>query len=219
MKQTSTLGKLFVLVAILVVPSLAYLLMTTGKNNFKKLPYLWPQSLDAKGDTIYQTIPPFSFTNQEGNTITEKDLEGKIYVAAFFFASCQGTCPKITTQLARVQERFKAVRDLRILSFTVDPDRDSVKALEEYGMKFMVKPGKWHLLTGEKNKLYELATKGFFANAGEGMEGTEEFIHTENVMLIDKERKVRGMYTGTDPKEIERLMDEITVLLTEYKGK
>jgi protein SCO1/2 len=219
MKKASFTGKLFVLLAILVLPSLAYLLMTTGQNNFKKLPYLWPQSVDEKGDTVFQTIPPFSFVDQNGNTVSDKDLEGKIFIASFFFASCQGPCPKITTQLARVQERYKAVRDLRILSFTVDPERDSVNALGEYGRKFMVNPRKWSLLTGDKKEIYDLAMKGFFANAGEGMSGTADFIHTENVMLIDKEKKVRGMYSGTDPKEIDRLMDEVTVLLTEYKTK
>lgn len=219
MKKASTLGKLFVLLAILVLPSMAYLLMTTGHNNFKKLPYLWPQSVNANGDTVFQSIPPFSFTNQKGNLISDKDLEGKIYVASFFFASCKGPCPKITTQLARVQDRFKAVRDLKIISFTVDPKRDSIAALDEYAKKFMVNPNKWSLLTGDKKQIYELAMKGFFANAGEGISGNEDFFHTENVMLIDKEKKVRGLYLGTEPKEIDRLMDEIVVLLTEYKGR
>lgn len=218
MKKASTLGKLFVLLAILVFPSMAYLLMTTGHNKFKKLPYLWPQSVNEKGDTVFQSIPSFSFTNQKGNIFSDKDLEGKIYVASFFFASCKGPCPKITTQLARVQEKFKAVRDLKIISFTVDPQRDSVAALNDYGKKFMVNPNKWSLLTGDKKDIYELAMKGFFANAGEG-NANDDFFHTENVMLIDKERKVRGLYLGTDPKEIDRLMDEIVVLLTEYKGK
>ncbi len=220
MKKASLTGKTFILLAILVMPSLAYLFMTTGTNRFKKLPYFGPkEELNAKGDTLYHSIPAFSFTDQNGNVVSDKDLDGKIYVAGFFFASCQGTCPKITNQLFRVQDRFKAVRDLKILSFTVDPQRDSVAALDAYGKKFMVNPKKWFLLTGEKAKIYELAMKGYFANAGAGIKGTEDFMHTENVLLIDKEKHIRGIYEATNPKEVDRLMDEITVLLTEYKSK
>ena len=123
----------------------------------------------------------------------------------------------MTAQLYRVQEKFPAQRDLRLLSFTVDPARDSVAALQVYAKKNMVNPMKWKLLTGNKKELYDIARTSFFAVTSEGDGGPDDFIHTDKMVLIDKDKRIRGIYDGTEPLEIDRLIDEIKVLLVEYK--
>jgi protein SCO1/2 len=220
MKKLPAAYKAIIILAILILPSVAYVYLSTGKHHYKKLGIYGPKDdIDANGDTVYHVIPPFSFTNQEGESISDKDLEGKIYVASYFFASCKGICPKINGELQRVQEKFKANRFVKIVSFTVDPEHDSVPVLAEYGRRNLVKPGKWHLLTGDKKEIYTLAKKGFLASALEQEDKIPAFIHSEFLVLVDKEKHIRGMYDGTKPDEVKRLMDEIVVLLLEYKEK
>jgi protein SCO1/2 len=218
-KNPVSIKKALILFAILLCPSIAYMLLTTGKNNFKHLPIYGPKELSATNDTIYHTVSGFSLINQLGNKVTEKELDGKIYVADFFFASCKGTCPKMTGQLQRVQTKYAALRDLRIVSFSVDPVRDSVPALAAYAKQNMVNPRKWNLLTGDKKSIYDLARNDYYIVASEGNGGPEDFVHSEKVVLVDKEKHIRGYYDGTDPLEIDRLIDEIQVLKAEYHEK
>jgi protein SCO1 len=223
--QNKNFKKGLILFAVLVLPSIAYLLLSTGKHRFKHLPFYGPREADLSKmsgnvpDTIYHTIPDFSLYNQEGKKVSLAAFENKFLVVNFFFATCPGICPKMTSQLYRVQKKFPAMRDLRILSFSVNPEHDSVPVLRDYGRKHMINPTKWHLLTGDKKQIYDLARKGFFLDAGEGNGSTEDFIHSEQVALVDKDRRIRGYYDGTNAKEIDRLMDEIKVLSQEYKEK
>lgn len=208
-----------ILFVILVLPSIAYLLLSSGRNHFKHLPIYGPKDVNEKGDTIYHTIPDFQFINQEGKTITQKDLEGKIFVADFFFATCPSICPKMSSQLQRVQKMFEAEWGLKILSHTVNPEKDSVAALAEYGKRFMVNPRKWYLVTGDKKAIYDLARTGYFITAREGDGGPDDFIHSEKFVLVDKEKRIRGYYDGTDSTSVNTLIDEIKVLLAEYNEK
>ena len=217
MKSVPSWVKGLVLFTILVIPSLSYLFLITGKNNFKHLEIFGPRDLDSKGDTIYHTIPDFSFTNQEGKTITKKDLEGKIYVANFFFATCPTICPKMSMQLQRVQTEFAAQRELKIISHTVNPEKDTVEALAAYGKKFMVNPSKWYLVTGNKKEIYDVAIKGYFLPTEDEGGGPDNFTHSEKLVLVDKEKRIRGYYDGTNQASVDTLMDEIKVLLLEYK--
>jgi len=212
-----SIKKALILFAILIFPSIAYILITTGKNNFKHLPYFGPKELAANGDTIYHSVKSFKMTNQEGEVISDKDFEGKITVVNFFFASCQTICPKMTGQLQRVQDKFAALRDLKIISFTVDPERDSVKALAAYGKQNLVRPRKWSLLTGKMEDIADLARNSYFAVLVNSSDSNSVDIdHSEKVVLVDKERHIRGIYDGTSKIEIDRLIDEIQVLKAEY---
>jgi protein SCO1/2 len=174
------------------------------------------RELSDKGDTIYHTLPPFRFVNQRGDTITEAVAEGKFIVAEYFFTTCQTICPIMANHLEIVQEEFKNDPLVVILSHTVDPEHDSVSVLSEYAQLHKVMPEKWHLLTGDKKALYDQARHGYLISALTGDGGPEDFIHSEKLVLIDKDKRIRGFYDGTDTKDVTRLMHEIEVLKFEY---
>jgi protein SCO1 len=190
-----------------------------AKNSatFKTLPYFGPKEAKAPGDTLYHVIPSFSLINQDGKTFTDKDLEGKIYVADFFFVTCKTICPKMTASLFVVQDKLKHIKDFAILSHTVDPESDSVPVLKDYAMKVHAMPGVWNFVTGNKKEIYDLARYGYYVNALEGDGGPDDFIHSELFILVDKEKHIRGIYDGTKVADIERLVDEVTVLETQYR--
>ena len=220
-------GRILVVLGILFIPAIAYYLISRGKNNFKKLEIYGPREVlaprDSNGlkvvDTLYHTIPAFRFTDQFGRTVSDSDLAGSIYVADFFFTSCKSICPEMSEQLRSLQTRFQPDTLFKIVSFSVDPLRDSVPALREYAMKYNAIPGKWYFLTGDKDKLYDLARNGFFLAAIQGSKNSDDFNHSEQLVLIDREKRIRGYYDGTDPREVDRLKDEILVLEWEYKNE
>lgn len=175
----------------------------------------WIAKTDINYEAIHQ-IPSFSFTNQNGETVTEKTVENKIYVADFFFTKCGSICPKMTTNMGLLQDKFRNDKDILLLSHTVTPEWDSVPVLKEYAKNKGVISGKWHLLTGNKEEIYALAKKQYFAGDTVGYYQTgNEFLHTENFILVDKKRRIRGVYNGTLPLEIERLSDDILELKKE----
>ena len=165
----------------------------------------------------YHKIADFSLTNQNGETITQKDYEGKIYVADFFFTTCQTICPIMTKNMHEVQKQFIADNEVMLLSHSVTPDIDTVEQLQRYAKEKLVNPTKWNLVTGDKKQIYELARKSYLAVKDDGNGGPFDMIHTENFMLIDKERQIRGFYDGTNLEEIERLLQDINVLKASYK--
>jgi protein SCO1/2 len=175
----------------------------------------WISKNDKAYSSIHQ-IPPFSFINQNSETITEKTVENKIYVTDFFFTKCGSICPKMTTNMGFLQTKFMNDKDVMLLSHTVTPEWDSVPVLKEYAKNKGVISGKWHLLTGNKDEIYSLAKKQYFAGDTIGYYQTgNEFLHTENFILVDKKRRIRGVYNGTLPLEIERLSDDILELKKE----
>ena len=165
----------------------------------------------------YHKIADFSLTNQNGEIITQVDYKNKIYVADFFFTTCQTICPIMTKNMHEVQKTFITDKDVMILSHTVTPDIDSVAQLKKYAKEKNVNASKWNLVTGDKKQIYDLARKSYLAVKDDGDGGPFDMIHTENFMLIDKERQIRGFYDGTDMKEIERLIDDIKTLKASYK--
>ncbi len=173
----------------------------------------------SEDDTAYKNIhriPVFSFTDQDGKIVTEKTVEGKIYVADFIFTRCGSICPKMTTNMALIQSVFKNNDEVLLLSHSVTPEMDSVPALKKYAEAKGVISGKWHLLTGKEEDIYALAKRQYFAGDTIGYYQTgNEFLHTENFILIDKFRRIRGVYNGTLPVEAERLIDDINTLLKE----
>lgn len=165
----------------------------------------------------YHTIADFSFTNQNGKIITQKDYEGKIYVADFFFTTCKSICPKMTTNLVDVQKAFLNNPKVKLLSFSVMPDIDSVSVLKEYAEINGVNDSKWNLVTGDKKAIYAMARKSFLAVKQGKPEELYDMVHTENFVLVDSKKRVRGFYDGTKKDDIQKLIEDIKWLLEDEK--
>lgn len=215
-------SKALILGILLLVPLLIFIFIGSfGEHHFtlrKYFPQLTPNGevlRDAKGDTLFQQIPDFQFTSQLHQPVGSKDLDGTIYVTDFFFATCPDICKEMSSQLVRVQEAFRDEPEVKIVSFTVNPEYDTPDVLKEYGERYGAKEGKWHFLTGDRDKIYALAKQGFFLPVMQ-VEGQQDFIHSEKFMLVDKDRYVRGIYNGTDREDVDRLIIEIKVLLDDY---
>jgi len=184
-----------------------------------ELPILTPADIDPDlVDTAMvnmdepHKIPDFQFWDQEGRIITAKSFDEKIYVADFFFTSCAGICPVLTKHMIKVQEAFANDSLVKIISHTVHPEKDSVAVLKEYGLLHGINSDKWHLLTGKKKDLYGIARKGYFAISKLEENMDNAFIHTENFILVDKDRHIRGIYNGTNSFEVTRLIEDIRLL-------
>jgi len=161
-------------------------------------------------------IQSFSLINQLGDTITESTFEGKIYVADFFFTTCMNICPKMSKQMDRAAKEFKDDKEVMFISHSVTPESDSVSVLAAYAELYGADPSKWMLVTGDKKEIYDLARKFYFAVTSNGKGDSTDFIHTENFVLIDKEKRIRGFYDGTSSKEVDQLIDDIRILQKEY---
>lgn len=159
-------------------------------------------------------IGGFSFTNQEGKTITNKDVEGKVYVAEYFFTTCTGICPKMNANMVKVYAAYKHEPRFRILSHTVDPETDSVPVLKKYAEEHGSDPANWWFVTGSKKELYKLARAGYMVDDGTNA-GDEDFVHTQWFSLVDGEGRVRGLYEGTKPNDVQKLITDIGRLLRE----
>ena len=158
------------------------------------------------------TIADFSFVNQNGKKITQKDYEGKVYVADFFFTTCGSICPKMTKNLAEVQAAIKNNPKVMLLSHTVFPETDSVPVLKEYALKHGVIDSKWNLVTGDKKEIYTMARKSYLAVKLGKHEELYDMVHTENFVLVDQKRRVRGFYDGTKKEDMARLIEDINFL-------
>ncbi len=212
---------LLILLFLLTFPSVLYVVLTTGKHNFIHLPYFGEKQIAANGkDTIYHAVPSFSFINQDRQIITDKNYEGKIYVADYFFTTCKSICPKMAGELQRVQDKFEYTKGLvQILSHTVNPENDSVPVLKAYAEMVYADTKMWNFVTGDKKALYDIARNGYLVNALEGDGGPDDFIHSELFILVDKEKHIRGIYDGTNIKAVNELLDDIKVLIAEYTIK
>ena len=165
----------------------------------------------------FHRVGSFSLTDQDGNHVTENDFKNKIYVTDFFFVTCPTICPKMTKQMNRVYDEFKENPSISFLSHTVMPEADSVPVLKEYAHQLGVTSAKWKFVTGDKKQIYDLARKTYFAAVTEGDGGVNDFVHTENFVLVDKEKRLRGFYDGTSKEDVDRLITDIYALLEEYK--
>ena len=163
----------------------------------------------------YHKISDFRLTNQNGKEITQADYNDKIYVADFFFTTCQDICPVMTKNMYQLQEELKNDNEVLLLSHTVIPEVDTVEQLKEYAIENNVDDSKWNLLTGDKKQIYELARKSYLAVEDNNF-NEFDMIHTENFMLIDKEKQIRGFYDGTNSEEINRLFKDIEILKQSY---
>ena len=165
------------------------------------------------------TIADFKLINQNGDTITNNEYEGKIYIADFFFTRCQNICIAMAYNMSELQEYYKNDDDILFLSHSVTPEIDSISVLKEYANNKGVIDGKWNVTTGRKKHIYELARKSYFAVLDEGNGDENDFIHTEQFILVDKERRIRGFYDGTDKNEMKKLKEDVVLLKEEYASK
>ena len=229
-----------ILIAALVVPALIFLYLKGFGENHYELPYMIPLTDSTTGnvmmrknpnpkwnqpkmDTVFHTIPAWKLTDENGKEFLGESLKGKIYVADFFFTRCGSICPKMSTELTRLQDTFSGEEEVQIASFSVDPVHDTPEILKEYAKKYDAKAGKWHFLTGTKTQIYPLAVKGYFIPVADASEydkavksPDETFIHSEKLILVDKEGHIRGFYDGTNKKDVDKLVLEIRVLLKIY---
>ena len=164
----------------------------------------------------YHTIADFSLTNQNGKTITQSDYKGKIYIADFFFTTCPTICPIMTKNMTKIQEKIIDDDNVMLLSHSVTPVIDSVAQLKKYALEKGVNDTKWNLVTGDKKHIYHLARKSYLAVKNDGDGGPFDMIHTENFILVDKERRIRGFYDGTNTEDIEKLLKDLDILKASY---
>ena len=160
----------------------------------------------------YHKVPDFKLVNQNGDTITQKDYEDKIYIADFFFTTCQGICPIMTDHMVKIQAEFKDDPEILLLSHSVTPEIDSVAQLKKYAEEKGVIDEKWNLVTGDKKQIYDLARKSYLVAKSQGNGGKYDMVHTENFALVDKNKQVRGFYDGTNPEAIEQLVEDVKLL-------
>ena len=213
--------KLF-LTIVIVLSAIILTLFYSALKPKKSLPIynpsmVNPELVDSTVQYIskYHAIADFSFTNQNGKIITQKDYDGKIYVADFFFTTCGSICPKMTTNLVEVQKAFINNPKVMLLSHTVFPETDNVAVLKEYAKKNGVIDSKWNLVTGDKKQIYSMARKSYLAVKLGKPEELYDMVHTENFVLVDSKRRVRGFYDGTKKEDIERLIEDINFLCTQ----
>jgi protein SCO1/2 len=200
---------------------LAVMALITFACNPKKeekkllLPVYGTKTVFTTGDTTYHVVKDFSLLNQYKEVVTQQATQNKIYVANFFFATCQSICPAMNSQLGRVQQAEKDDADFLILSHTVNPMHDTAEVLFEYAGKYGAQKNKWHFLTGDKKAIYTLAKQDYLVNALEDDGTPEGFIHSEALLLIDKQKRIRGIYDGTDSLQVNKLINDISILKTE----
>ena len=167
-------------------------------------------------DTVYHTIRDFSFTNQDGEEVTQDAFKDKIYIADFFFTTCPTICPIMKTQMLRVYGKFKDNPDVLILSHTIDPEYDSVAVLHEFAKKLGVSSDTWHFVTGDQDEIYDIGQNNYMVTAMEDEDEPGGYLHSGAFLLIDKSRRIRGIYDGTKSEKVDLLMLDIDKLLKEY---
>ena len=199
-------------------------LLTEAQTPEKKLPVYSPSMVseelveeEIRYVKKYHRINPFSMVNQNGETVTELDYLDKIYVADFFFTTCPNICPMMTANMLYIQEKLKE-DDIMLASFSVTPEIDTVEVLKEYSLDKGVNDEKWNLMTGDREQIYNLARKSFLVAKEDPLGGENQMIHTENFILVDKDKRIRGYYDGTNIEEMDRLLDDIKILLDSYES-
>jgi len=227
MNGISTTKKVLILVMILALPGFLYYLLTAeGKNRYMPLPFFGPKQLAKTShkfhgkvipDTIYHKLPDFKLVDQNGETITAKNFDNKIFVASFFYTHCPSVCNTINKNVNALLSDYAKNNMVCFASITVDPQRDSVSVLHKYSQQYRPPGIKWLFLTGDTSVIYPLARKGFLVDAVKI--DNDNFIYSDKLILIDKEKRIRGYYSGTSTNDITKLNDEIKVLIAEELRK
>ena len=197
---------------VFVLPIAVFAGINWYQKHLGKLPVFGEKKEAVK--TRYHQISNFALYNQDGEKTTTNHWQGRIVIADFFFTHCPVVCPAMTKNLKKIQDRFSN-EDVLINSFTVDPERDSIAQLKLYSSRFGINKANWQLLTGNKADIYRLARNSFMITATDGDLGSEDFIHSEKLVLIDKQKRIRGYYQGTNDEEIQQLIIDIKKLKDE----
>jgi len=205
----------FMVIFSAIILYIIYTLLTPPPS----LPVFQPTMVDAslvdsskQFEKKFHRIADFKLVNQNGDTITQADYKDKIYVADFFFTTCQTICPIMTDHMIQIQKKIMDDDKVKLLSHTVIPEIDTVAQLKRYAEEKGVNDSKWNLVTGSKKEIYDLARKSYLAVKTTGNGGKYDMIHTENFMLIDSKKRIRGFYDGTDPEAIDKLLEDIEIL-------
>ncbi len=209
------------LLLILVIPVFIYLFLQGFGSNSYAIPVFYENGVESSLEHCQFSegqhfIPDFEMISQDNETITADMMESKISVVDFFFTSCPDICPIMSSELERVNQIFKEKANVQILSFTVDPAFDTPEVLKAYAKEYRADPDQWTFLTGDKEDIYSLARCGFLLPVQDGDGSKADFIHSEKVILVDEQKRIRGYYDGTDREDIDRLITEINILLGSY---
>lgn len=208
---------------ILLLPVVVYLIFSSGKQGMPHVPIYYPEGVKSiivdgkeRVDTIYHTIAHFKFVDQNNDTVSSNSFDGKIYITNFFFATCPSICPKMMNQMQRVAKANAGKDDFAIISHTVNPGHDSVPVLHDYAEKIHADSKQWKLVTGSKKDIYDLAMDSYKLAVAEDPRAPGGFLHSELFVLIDKSKRVRGYYDGTDSVQVDKLLDDIQILRRGY---
>lgn len=196
------------------------ILTTACQQKEKQLPILGKKELVKNGssiDTVYQSIPDFEFIDQDSNTVTQKTLQGKIYIADFFFTTCPTICPIMKTQMLRVYEKYKGNPEVAFLSHTIDPKHDTVAVLKEFAERLGISSDQWRMVTGNREEIFEIAQSHYMVSASEDPSAPGGAVHSGAFILIDKQKRIRGYYDGTVKEEVDQLIHDLPLLLKEDK--
>ncbi|WP_170845605.1 SCO family protein [Parapedobacter composti] len=225
MGKTSGAKKIAILAAILVLPGfLYYLLEQKGENRYKNLPIYGEKTLTGTftkrmgkqvPDTLFHQIEPFSLVNQEGREVTALADDTTIAVVNFFYTRCNTFCTQLNNEMNRVAERFAENNMVRFYSLTVDTAYDKPQVLKDYASTYRPDTKKWHFLTGGKDDIHRIAREGFLVDAAQDTTQEARFIHSSSLILVDSQRRIRGYYDVSHKKEVDRLIDEIKLLLVQ----
>jgi protein SCO1/2 len=223
MKRVKSFKKTIILALILASPGFCYYLLTEqGKNRYKPLPIYGSKVLTGTvskvmgkevPDTLYHQLQDFRLRDQNGEEVTLDNFDKSIFITGFFYTNCASVCELMLQNLSKVAANYKKNDMVKFVSITVDPDRDSVYALKAYSQKYEATDKQWQFLTGDTSTIYNLARNGFLVNAVAGK--ADDFIYSEQFMLVDTHKRIRGYYNGTSKEDMVRLNDEIKVLIAE----
>ncbi|MGB3525653.1 MAG: SCO family protein [Flavobacteriales bacterium] len=214
-------GKKIILLLILLVLIPAALLIGKGsKSHYINLPYIGEREVNAPGDTTYFTVPPFNFIDENGQPFSDKDVEGKVVIADFFFTRCTSICPKMSIQMQQLQLQLDhpQYKDVLFLSHTVDPEHDTPEVLKAYAKRLEADPKRWKFLTGHAPDIYRQGNLGYLLSASADSSAAEQFVHSPQFVLVDKRHHIRGMYDGTNTDAMRDLMVDLKMLLQEEKA-
>lgn len=199
---------------------IALCIISCGQTSKKELPVYSPSDFNPElvdrklqNKSESHRVSSFELINQNGKLITEEDYKNKIYVVDFFFTSCPTICPVMANNMVKLQDEFKDNDEIKFLSISVTPEIDNIPVLRKYADEHGVIDTKWNITTGDKKHIYELARKSYFAVVEQGDGGLQDFIHTPNFILVDKRKQIRGVYDGTADEEINRLTDDLKILI------
>lgn len=201
---------------LLSITLLGMLMLVSCKG--EKLPYLGVHDIDPETqDTIFHSVQPFSFINQNKEVITENSLIDKITIVDFFFSTCPTICPVMTQNMVKLQETWKTEKSIQFLSHTVDPETDTPEKLKRYAKRQGANTQNWNFVTGDKREIYESGVYNFMVSTQEDALSEHGFLHSSLFILVDKQLRIRGIYDGLEETDLEKLNNDLTILLNEYR--